>query len=88
MQNPAVIAREQLRADFSFRLAALHLAEPAGVPQLVAELAVAHHAVDVEVHVAPLHRVREQAEAQRVGAAARRANTPGPRKCPGWRRTG
>eukprot|EP00962_Isochrysis_galbana_P010826 scaffold3013_cov113-Isochrysis_galbana.AAC.5 len=39
------------------------------VPQLVAEVAVGHHAVDVQVDVAALPAVREQAEAQRVGAA-------------------
>mmetsp|Transcript_100323 Transcript_100323/g.281116 ORF Transcript_100323/g.281116 Transcript_100323/m.281116 type:complete len:369 (+) Transcript_100323:468-1574(+) len=44
-------------------------AEACGVPDLVAEVAVAHDAVDVQVHVPALLRVSEEAEAQGVGAA-------------------
>lgn len=43
--------------------------ESRGLPELVAKLAVAEHAQDVQVDVAPLRSVGEQAEAQRVRAA-------------------
>ena len=43
--------------------------KPRRIPQLVAELAVGHHAVNVEIDVAALRRVRQQAETERVGAA-------------------
>ena len=47
--------------------------EARGVPQLVAEAGVAGDAVDIEVDVLALARVREQPEAQRIRAALRDA---------------
>ena len=65
-QNPAVIAREQLRADFSLRLAALHLAEPAGVPQLVAEVPAQLDILLVEQHVLAKRGAPHGAKAQGI----------------------
>mmetsp|Transcript_38932 Transcript_38932/g.105434 ORF Transcript_38932/g.105434 Transcript_38932/m.105434 type:complete len:282 (+) Transcript_38932:607-1452(+) len=48
-------------------------AEARGVPDLVAEVAVPDHSVDVEVYVPSLQRVGQQAEAQGVRTALRDA---------------
>ena len=74
-QDPLVAQRQRLHVDvLDFllrRLEALHVhqTELHRVPQLVAEVAVANHALDVQIDVDALDRVRQQAEAQRVRAA-------------------
>ena len=47
---------------------AVHLPEPAGVPQLVAEILAALNAVDLKANVLPLRRDGNDAEAQPVRA--------------------
>jgi hypothetical protein len=44
---------------------------PDGIPELVAELAIADHALDVEVHVSALHGVGEHPESESVGTTLR-----------------
>ena len=74
-EDPAVDVLEPELADLLLperdeaRGLELHQAEAGGVPDLVAEVAVPDDAVDVEVDVPALRRVRAEREAQRVGAA-------------------
>ena len=57
------------RIDFALRTcAALHLAETAGVPKFVAEIAAELDVLFVEEHVLPERRAAHRAEAQRVRA--------------------
>ena len=55
------------RVEARHRDAAVHLREPAGVPQLGREVAVALDALGGKLDVASLRRHRRQREAQRVG---------------------
>ena len=69
-QDPAVLRRKLVARRQSGRDIAreVHHAELGGVPQLIAEVAVALHAQHIEINVAALARVGRQREAERVGA--------------------
>ena len=67
-QNPFVVAGQQRGIDLALHLAALHLAEAAGVPELVAEVAAQLDVLLVEQHVLAQRRAAHGAEAQGVGA--------------------
>src|ERR1017187_10506362 len=70
-QNPFVIRREQRALDFALNWevgTADHLAETAGVPELVAEIAAQFHVLLVEEHVLAERRAAHGAEAEGVRA--------------------
>ena len=60
--------REERAFDFALHFAALHLAETAGVPEFVAEIAAQLHVLFVEQHVLAERRAAHGAEAEGVRA--------------------
>ena len=66
--DPFVITGEQRGIDFAFDFTALHLAETAGVPQLVAEVTTELHVLFIEENIQSLRRAAHGTEAQSVRA--------------------
>ena len=65
-QDPAVVRREQGRVDFLLGGPGVQLAEAAGVPELVAEVAAQLNGLLVKEHVLPQRRRAHHPEPQRV----------------------
>src|SRR5665213_2368192 len=70
-QNPFVIARKQRRFNFTLHFTALHLAETAGVPELVAEVAAQLDVLFIKQNILAERRGAHHAEAQRIRAELR-----------------
>src|ERR1017187_981154 len=67
-QDPFVVARQESPVDLALHLAPLHLAEAAGIPKLVAEVAAQLDILLVEQHILAERGAAHRAEAQRIGA--------------------
>src|SRR5208283_5208702 len=67
-EDPLVIAGEKERIDLALGLSGLELAEAAGVPELVAEIAAQLHLLFIVENVLPQRRGSHHSEAQGVGA--------------------
>src|SRR5205085_5218698 len=65
-QDPFLIATQPIGDDFALHFAALHLAETAGVPELVAEIAAQFDILLIKEHVLAQRRAANRAEADRV----------------------
>src|ERR1019366_5104007 len=67
-QDPLVVAGQERPVDLALHLAPLHLAEAAGIPKLVAEVAAQLDILLVEHHILSEPRAAHRAEAQRIGS--------------------
>src|SRR6266496_1107608 len=69
-QNPLVVGGEERALDFALGFAALHLAEPTSIPELVAEIAAQFDVLFVEHDVLAEWRAAHGAEADSVRAVS------------------